>query len=186
MTSKSHKILVAYVHDRPGVLTKLASIFYRRGINIRTLTVAGTANTEISKIVFRVEGEDAEVNRLMLSVANLIDVISAEVKEDTGYTARELCVARVKTTGVLQQVAVLSAIAPFGAKVLQRDDDSCVFEIADAPERIDAFINILRQFDLVDLSRTGATAIPGTVSVQLGAAGDTHHDHVIDLPKTKA
>jgi acetolactate synthase I/III small subunit len=182
--TKRHRILVAYVHDKPGVLTKLASIFYRRGINIRTLTVAGTANAEISKIVFRVEGDGAEVNRLMLSVANLIDVISAEVKDDTGYTARELCVARVKTSGVLQQVAVLSAIAPFGAKVLLRDDDSCVFEIVDAPERIDAFIAILKPFALVDLSRTGATAIPGTVSVQLTAGNDTH-DQVIDLPKNK-
>jgi acetolactate synthase I/III small subunit len=184
MSPQRNKILIAYVHDKPGVLTKLASIFYRRGINIRTLTVAGTANAEISKIVFRVEGDHGEVNRLMLSVANLIDVISAEVKDDTGYTARELCVARVKTAGVLQQVSVLSAIAPFGAKIVQREDDSCVFEIVDAPERIDAFIKVLKQFELIDLSRTGATAIPGMVSVQLTATDD--NDQVIDLPKVNS
>jgi acetolactate synthase-1/3 small subunit len=181
------KILIAYVHDKPGVLTKIASIFYRRGINIRTLTVAGTHQPDVSKIVFRLAGHDEEVRRLMLSVGNLIDVISVDTKDDTGYTARELCLARVATKNGLDQVAVLAAVAQFGARIVQRDDASCVFELADAPERIDAFVATLSGFTLIDLSRTGATAIPETTAVDVEAArivSPAPADSAIELPQT--
>jgi acetolactate synthase-1/3 small subunit len=181
------KILIAYVHDKPGVLTKIASIFYRRGINIRTLTVAGTHQPDVSKIVFRLAGHDEEVRRLMLSVGNLIDVISVDTKDDTGYTARELCLARVATENVLEQVAVLAAMAPFGARIIVRDDTSVVFELADAPERIDAFVATLSRFGLVDMSRTGATAIPETAAVVVDAPQIVSRDYAnsaIELPQT--
>ena len=166
----SSKILITYVHDRPGVLTKIASIFYRRNMNIRTLTVGGTATPEVSKIVFRVSGETAELQRLMLSVGNLIDVIAFDIQEDTIETARELCLARVACGQNHSDEALRAALSRFETRVWQHTGDTVVLEIVDAPERIDAFIATLSEFDLIDLSRTGATAIPATVKLRQAEA----------------
>ena len=172
------KILIAYVHDRPGVLTKIASIFYRRGMNIRTLTVGGTSEHEISKIVFRVAGEEEELQRLMLLLDNLIDVVTVDVKDDNAQNARELCLARVATGRNHSDEALRRAVERFEPRVWQHDGETVVLEMVDSPERIDAFIATLEEFDLLDLSRTGATAIPGTTSVQ-GTVG--YDDNVTSL-----
>lgn len=153
-------ILIAYVHDRPGVLTKIASIFYRRGMNIVTLTVGQTTQAEVSKIVFRVIGKYDELKRLLLSVNNLIDVINVDIKDDNASTARELCLARVQLQPGQNESALHNCLTEHGARVLERDNDSVVIEMVDAPTRIDAFIAALSVLNVVDLSRTGATAMP--------------------------
>ena len=177
---KKTKILIAYVHDRPGVLTKIASIFYRRDMNIRTLTAGHTAASEVTKVVFRVSGTDEDLHRLMLSVDNLIDVISVDMKEDASHTARELCLARVACGKNHSDDALRAALARFETRLWKHEGDSIVLEIVDAPERIDAFIATLREFDLIDLSRTGATAIPSTTPVQ-GSKGYDDSDNVTCL-----
>jgi acetolactate synthase-1/3 small subunit len=173
------KILIAYVHDRPGVLTKIAAIFYRRGLNIRTLTVGSTAKAEVSKIVFRVAGGDEELQRLMLSVDNLVDVITVDIKEDTEATARELCLARVAIGLNHSDDALRAALSRFEPRVWRHEGDSVIIEVVDAPARIDAFIATLQEFDLLDLSRTGATAIPSTHPVQEAVGFD--HDNVTSM-----
>ena len=163
---RATKIIVAYVHDRPGVLTKIASIFYRRGMNILTMTVGRTTADEVSKIVFRVSGESQELHRLVLSVDNLIDVISVNIHPDTAATARELCLVRLALTqpSTAEQAADVALRAD--ARVLQTDAESMVLQIVDAPERIDAFLASLSKFHIVDLSRTGPTAMPAVDDMQ--------------------
>ena len=68
--------LVIDAHSRPGVLAKIANMFYRRGLNIRTLTVDTTDEPEMAQIVIHVAGDRAELQRLTLSIGNLIDVVS--------------------------------------------------------------------------------------------------------------
>lgn len=185
----STKILIAYVHDRPGVLTKIASIFYRRNMNIRTLTVGNTSAPEISKIVFRVYGEAEELNRLMLSVDNLIDVISIDIYDDNATTARELCLVRVHLGPERNDDPLLVAIGEFGARVLSRNAATVVLEMVGSPDRIDTFIAALAHFQIIDLSRTGATAMPAHVPVvQVQAHAEPRQSNhlqtlVMNMPK---
>ena len=71
--------LVAILHDRPGVLAKIAGACYRRGLNIAALTVGPTDEAERSRLVARVRGNRGEVARLGLALENLVDVLSVEI-----------------------------------------------------------------------------------------------------------
>ncbi len=77
---------VIYVHNLPGALARIASIFHRRALNIETLTVGTTREPELSKMVVRVAGMRAELERVAAAISNLIDVLSVELS-DSGGTA---------------------------------------------------------------------------------------------------
>jgi acetolactate synthase-1/3 small subunit len=157
---KQSRILVATVHDKPGVLTKIASIFYRRGMNIITLTVGQTAQQNISKIVFRVVGESNELKRLMLSVENMVDVVAVDIQPDNAETARELCLACIGIANTQEEQAYQSIVQTFPVNVLKQHENTVVLEMVGAPEEIDLFIQHLQPLTLMALSRTGATLIP--------------------------
>jgi acetolactate synthase-1/3 small subunit len=71
--------LLIYVHNRPGVLAKVASTFHRRAMNIQTLTVEPTEQPERSKMVVRVAAPRPDLERVALAIDNLVDVLSVEL-----------------------------------------------------------------------------------------------------------
>ena len=94
MTDPTHEtdvLLIAHVHNRPGVLAKIAGIFYRRGLNIRTLTATATREPDVSKVVVRVAGRRPELERLVPAIGNLVDVLTVEMHAVDDARARELC-----------------------------------------------------------------------------------------------
>jgi acetolactate synthase regulatory subunit len=72
-------LIIATVHDRPGLLARMASMFYRRGLNIRTLCVEPTARPEISRVTVRVAGPERELTRLVPAIGNLVDVLDVMI-----------------------------------------------------------------------------------------------------------
>jgi len=154
-------ILVLYVHNRPGVLAKIASLFYRRGLNIRTLTVGTTHEVELSKIVVRVAGPEAELRRLVPALGNLVDVLSVELADAAAVRAQELCLVRVAAADRAQRDALLAAAGPFQPTLVDAGGDSIVLEVAGAPAAIELFIETIGRFPIVDMSRTGVTTMPG-------------------------
>ena len=71
--------LILLVHDRPGALAKIANVFSRRGLNIRTLSVTPSATADHSRIVVGVDGACGDWQRVALAIGNLIDVVAVEV-----------------------------------------------------------------------------------------------------------
>jgi acetolactate synthase I/III small subunit len=157
----SDALLVIYAHSQPGVLAKIASVFYRRGLNIRTLTVGTTHEAELSKIVARVTAPLAELERVAAAIRNLIDVLSVELSELAAGCAHELCLVRVAAPDRVARAAVLAAAQRFAAAVRDDGPDSVVLEVTAAPAAIDVLIDTLAPFPVLDVSRTGATATPG-------------------------
>ena len=80
-------IIIADVHDRPGVLARLASMFYRRGLNIRTLGVVPTSRPEISRVTVRLCGPERELTRLVPAIGNLVDVLEVTLLDAAGVAA---------------------------------------------------------------------------------------------------
>ena len=154
-------ILVIYVHNRPGVLAKIASMFHRRGLNIRTLTVGTTHEAELSKIVVRVAGRRPELERLVPSVANLVDVLSVELSDAMALRAQELCLVRVAAADRDRREAILAAAAPFQAALVDGGGGTVVLEVAATPSAVELFIETLGRFEILDISRTGVTTMPG-------------------------
>lgn len=160
-------ILVLYVHNRPGVLAKIASLFYRRGLNIRTLTVGTTHEAELSKIVVRVAGPEAELRRLVPALGNLVDVLSVELSDAAAVRAQELCLVRVAVAGRAQRDALLAAAAPFQPTLVDAGGDSVVLEVAGTPAAIELFIDTVGRFPIIDTSRTGVTTMPARKAPRL-------------------
>lgn len=78
-TDAPDTVLIALVHDRPGVLAKIAGACYRRGLNIAALNVAPTGEAERSRLVAHIGGARSEVQRLGAAIENLVDVLSVEI-----------------------------------------------------------------------------------------------------------
>lgn len=157
----SDAALVIYAHNRPGVLAKIASLFHRRALNIRTLTVGTTHEAELSKIVVRVAAARAELVSVAAAIGNLVDVLSVELSELATLRAHELCLVRVAAPGRAARAAVLAAAAPFQPALVDAGADSVVLEVAGTPAAIDLLIDTLASFPVLDVSRTGVTAMPG-------------------------
>jgi acetolactate synthase I/III small subunit len=161
-------ILIIHVHDRPGALAKIAAMFHRRGLNIRTLTVAPAHEPELSKLVVRVSGPEDELERLAAALGNLVDVLAVARPPIGAARAQELCLARVAAADGPGRAALLAATAPFQAALIDAAPDSVVLEAAGTPSAIELFVEVLRPFGLLDLSRTGVTTMPGRTPPSLG------------------
>lgn len=161
-------ILIAYVHNRPGVLAKIAGMFYRRGLNIRTLTVGSTHEPELSKMVVRVSGPRPDLERLVPSVGNLVDVLAVEMSDVDATRAQELCLVRVAAIDRADREAVLAAAAPFQPTLVDAGESSIVLEVAGSPAAIDLLLDTLARFNVLDVSRTGVTTLPGAGIPSLG------------------
>jgi hypothetical protein len=109
--SQRDALFVVYAHSRPGVLAKLAGVFYRRGLDIRTLTVGATHEPELAKIVLRVAAAEAELQRIAAAIGNQVDVLRVEVADLDGRGAQELCLVRVAARGA-ERDAVRAAVRP--------------------------------------------------------------------------
>jgi acetolactate synthase regulatory subunit len=74
-------LIIADVHDRPGVLARMASMFYRRGLNVRTLNVQPTERPEISRVTVRLAGPRRELARLVPAIGNLVDILDVTLSD---------------------------------------------------------------------------------------------------------
>ena len=167
-------LLVIYVHSRPGVLAKIASAFYRRGLNIRTLTVGDAHEPGLAKIAVRVGGPRPELERLVPAIANLVDVLAVDLKELGAARAHDLCLARVAARSRESRDGVLAAAAPFQPVLVEVGAESLVIEVAGAPATVELFLETIARFGIVDVSRTGVTTLPGEAAPSLAEASETN------------
>lgn len=153
-------IFVAWVSDRPGVLTRIASVFFRRSINIMSLNVASTQLPHISKMVIRAAGDEHELFRVKRQISRLVDTLRVDVLSTDTAALDELCFARVPISNAQDHDAILAEMRPYGARVVRVDNRSIVLSLTSTPTTIDHFLLSLEPFGLIDVSRTGVTTAP--------------------------
>ncbi len=150
--------IIALVEDKPGVLTRVASMFRRRGFNIASLAVGQSENPGLSRMTFVVNGDDYTVSQVTKQLDKLIDVIQVSDISDRGFLARELALIKVATTpdtrGEIIQISNL-----FRANIVDVGPTSMVVEITAGQERINALQQLLETFGVVEMLRTGLVAM---------------------------
>lgn len=155
---KKH-ILSMLVEDQPGVLTRIAGLFARRGFNIETITVGKTNQKNISKMVISVKAEtDSEIEQIEKQVNKLVDTqnVTGMMKDSV---LRELCLIKVEAKTKDVKEALFNLQKVYKAKFVDVDKDTMTIEIIGTPEKIDSFIEMLNEYGIKDISRTGVTAI---------------------------
>jgi len=157
LTDTKH-ILVALVEDKPGVLTRVASLFRRRGFNIQSLAVGHSEQPGLSRMTIVVSGDSAVVEQIRKQLDKLINVI--RVSDITGehIVARELSLIKVKATTSTRN-EIMQIVDVFRANVVDVGSDSLTVEVTGDENKVNSLFELLRSFGIKELARTGTVAL---------------------------
>lgn len=155
---KKH-ILGMLVEDRPGVLTRISSMFSRRDFNIETITVGKTNQPGISKMIITIYGNDATLEQVEKQVNKIIDVIKiSELLSEESIIA-EMCLLKVSIKDNQKKDELIKYAEIYKIKIADLTAKSIIFQIIGAPEKIDSFIKLTKNYGIKEISRTGLTAM---------------------------
>ncbi len=145
--------IAALVENKPGVLARVASLFRRRNFNIDSLAVGTTEREDISRMTIVIKGDDRTVEQVIKQLNKLIEVI--KVSDLTlNSVDRELALIKVAaTTETRGEIIEIANI--FRARIVDVARDSLIVEITGDEEKINAFIDLMRQYGIKELAKTG-------------------------------
>ena len=158
MTEGIHRrTIVALVHDKPGVLARISGLFRRRGVNIESLAVGHSEQKAFSRMTFVVGGSENSVKNISSQLNKLIDVVEASDISEKNIVWRELALIKVKCNES-QRVEILELSKVFRVNVVDVGINNITFELAGGKSKIDSFIELLDQFGVIEVMRTGRIA----------------------------
>jgi len=159
VASPKHTISVM-VENRPGVLARVAGLFARRGFNINSLAVSATENPDISRMTIVTMGDEAHLMQVIKQLNKLIDVISIYDHTEDDLIEREIALIKLKAT-VSNRMEIMQLATVFHAEVLtiSPSDETVIVEITGEEQRIDAFLETLAKFEILEFVRTGKIAL---------------------------
>ena len=156
-TGRKH-ILSILVENKPGVLTRITSLFARRGFNIDTLSVGPTDDDHISRITITLDGANHPIDQVTKQLHKLVNVLKIRDLEPADAVSRELAMFKIAADGV-QRAEVMQLCDIFRGKVIDVTKRSLVVEVTGTVDKIEAFERNGRPFGLIEMMRTGEIAI---------------------------
>jgi acetolactate synthase-1/3 small subunit len=156
-TGRKH-ILSILVENKPGVLTRIAGLFARRGFNIDTLAVGPTDDPTLSRVTLTVDGALHPIDQVTKQLHKLVNVIKIRDLEPHECVARELALFKVSADAETR-AQVMQFTDIFRGKVIDVSKKSMTIEITGTDDKIEAFERMIRPFGLIEMVRTGEIAI---------------------------
>ena len=157
---KTPHTLAITVDNEPGALARIVGMFSARGYNIESLTVADISEGhEISRITIVTSGTDHVVEQIMAQLNRLVPVHGVTDLTAAGaHVEREMALVKVAGTGD-NRVEAIRLAEIYRARVVHATMDSFIFEITGSAEKVDQFIDLMRQIGLVEIGKSGIVAI---------------------------
>lgn len=155
--NKDH-IISVIVRDEPRVLTRITSMFARRGFNIKSLSVGTTENAGVSRMTIVVGGDDNILQQAIRQLEKLIDVIKVIDHREEKFVDRELVLVKVTIT-TETRVEVRHIAEDFRARIVDVGRYALMFEVTGDEGKITAFIEQMRPFGIIETMRTGRVAL---------------------------
>src|SRR2546421_11900706 len=152
-TGRKH-VLSILVENKPGVLTRIAGLFARRGFNIDTLAVGPTDDETISRITLTLDGAVHPIDQVTKQLHKLVNVLKIRDLEPEETLARELALFKVSADGP-SRAEVMQLCDIFRAKVVDVNKRAVVVEVTGTYEKVEAFERLVRPFGLIEMARTG-------------------------------
>jgi len=151
-------VLSLLVDNTPGVLSRVAGLFTRRGYNIDSISAGVTQNPKYTRITIVTSGDDLILEQIEKQLQKLEDVVTIMQLETHDSVCRELVLVKVKADKREKQEII--AIADiFRAKIVDVSKNSLIIELTGNVNKIEAFINLLDGFDILEMVRTGLTGL---------------------------
>src|SRR5215469_6792493 len=163
---------VVYVENKPGVLTRVASLFRRRGFNTDSLTVGRTEKPEVSRMTITVDADHDQAKRIEANLYKLVNVLLVENISNQPAIVRDLAMIKVAATHEARS-HVLELASVFRARVVDVGPESLTIEITGAEDKIDGLLEVLRPYGVLEMVRTGIVAMRrGKGTTTAAAAGE--------------
>lgn len=157
--SVSRTVICLMVENQPNVLARVASLVGRRSFNISTVTASETNISGITKITLMVSGDDENVlYQILAQMEKLEPVKQAYVLEDTNSVYRELLLIKVKADQK-ERTELHEITEIYRGKVIGLNKDSMIIELTGSPKKIDGFMSMVEDYDIIEVSRTGVTGM---------------------------
>ncbi len=158
-------VIAIYVDNHFGVLTRVTSMFTRRGFNIDALTVGETESHDYSRITISLSGDGYAREQLINQMKKLVNVKKVEVLDEEKCIKRELMLIKV-TNEKSNRFDLQFAIDAYRAKVVDYTNETMCIEVTGDPSKIDAFVELMKPYGIIEMCRTGIVALEqGTTSL---------------------
>ena len=157
LTGRKH-VLSILVENRPGVLSRVAGLFSRRGFNIDTLAVGPTDDPEVSRITLTLDGAVHPIDQVTKQLHKLVNVLKIRDMEPETTVARELALFKV-SAAVENRAEIVQFAEIFRAKIVDVSKRALIIEVTGSHDKILAFENMVRPHGLLEMVRTGEVAL---------------------------
>ena len=164
MGKEKTQVIAALVENKPGVLHSVSNMFRRRDFNIESITVGGTEQEDLSRMTITVNGDEKTLEQVVKQMSKLIDVVKVSRLEPENIVTRELALIKVTIPDNKSRSDVINCVEVFRGRVVDVSPQSLTMEITGTPDKIDAFLNLMRTYGIMELARTGLTALSRGVS----------------------
>lgn len=152
------RVFSLLVDNNPGVLSRISGLFSRRGYSIDSITAGVTADPRFTRITIVSSGDELILSQIEKQVRKLEDIIEIKVLEPSDSVYRELIMVKVKANKS-ERSEIISVADIFRAKIVDVEKDSLMVEITGTQSKLDAFLNLLGGYDILELARTGITGL---------------------------
>jgi acetolactate synthase I/III small subunit len=160
-----------YVENKPGVLTRVASLFRRRAFNIESLTVGHTDKPGVSRMTIVVDTDELGARRLEAHIYKLVNVVRVENITAAPAVFRDLAMIKVAASAE-SRTHIMQLVDVFRARVVDVAPDSLIIEITGTEDKIDGLLEVLRPYGVLEMVRTGRVAMArGARSASAAADG---------------
>ncbi len=151
--------LIALVEDKPGVLTRVASLFRRRAFNIESLAVGHTEKPGISRMTIVVDSTTTDAEKVAQNLLKLVNVIKVENITDTPAVTRDLALIKVCTENSTTRGEIMHLVETFRGRIVDVGRYSLMIEVTGTGDQIESLVEVMRPYGIKEMVRTGCVAM---------------------------
>ncbi len=153
-------IISALVENKPGVLFRVSNMFRARNFNIESLSVGPTEQQDLSRITVTIDADEPVTEQLVKQLQKLIDVVEVTRLATDKTVYRELALLKLKAVDPTSRMEIINLTSVFRGNVVDTSKKSIMVEITGTPDKIDAFKSLIEHYGVIQLARTGVSALP--------------------------
>lgn len=146
------------VDNTSGVLSRISGLFSRRGYNIESITAGVTADPRFTRITIVASGDDEILDQIEKQVGKLVDVRDIRELEPDSSVFRELALIKVRANAK-EREGIIAVANVFRAKIVDVGAESLVIEVTGSQSKLEAFMNLLSGYEILELARTGIAGL---------------------------
>ena len=146
------------VDNNPGILSRIAGLFSRRGYSIDSITAGMTSDPRFTRITIVARGDEQILEQIEKQVRKLEDVVEIKVLKDDQSVCRELIMVKIRANAS-QRSEIISIADIFRAKIVDVEHESLMVELTGNQSKLEGFLNLLGGYEILELARTGITGL---------------------------